>query len=59
MTLDILAAAARLLAEFGDARSAERAAGARAHTACNAVERGHWQRVQALLRSRLEGDDAS
>ena len=42
-------AAARLLVEFGDVQSAERAAGARAQGACNAVERQFWGGVRLLL----------
>jgi hypothetical protein len=47
--LDILSAAARLLAEFGDVQSAERAAGARIQTACDTSERGYWDAVRRVL----------
>jgi hypothetical protein len=50
--LDILSAAARLLAEFGDVQSAERAAGARVQTACNTSERGYWDAVRRVLTAQ-------
>lgn len=49
------AAAARLRAEFGDAASAERAAGARIQAACNATERRFWGDVRRLLTAADEG----
>jgi len=42
-------AAAELLVEFGDVQSAERAAGARAQGACNAVERQFRGGVRLIL----------
>jgi len=47
--VEVVCAAARLIAEFGDVRSAERAAGARIQTACNAGERARWAAVRAVL----------
>lgn len=53
-SLEITQAAARLLIEFGDAESAERAAGARIQTACNAGERAFWGAVRTLLAADEE-----
>ena len=48
------AAAAQLLIEFGDVSSAERAAGARIQTACNASERQFWSTVRLLLAAEQD-----
>lgn len=47
--LETTVAAARLMIEFGDVQSAERAAGARVQAACNASERRFWDEVRRLL----------
>lgn len=48
---EIARAAAELLVEFGDVESAERAAGARIQTACNASERAWWAAVRTSLEA--------
>jgi hypothetical protein len=56
---EITDAAAGLLTEYGDVRSAERAAGARTQTACNTAERGFWSAVRLLLAATEDARTAA
>jgi hypothetical protein len=54
-----LRAARQLVAEHGRPEFALPIAGERVHLACDARDRGFWQRVQALLRDWNEASGSA